>query len=145
MTEIIIVSDMKLLTKNTDYAIRALLVLASKADSYISARDIAAEQNVPYQYLRKILQQMIDNGLVVSKEGGKGGFKIKKAPSRIKVTDIIELFQGDIVFSECMFRKQLCQNRATCVLRKNIQKIEKLVTREFGVITIHGLLKEMKK
>ena len=136
---------MKLLTKNTDYAIRALLVLAGKDDSYISARDIAAEQNIPYQYLRKILQQMIDNELVVSREGGKGGFKIKKSPLKIKGTDIIELFQGDIMFSECMFRKQLCQNRATCVLRKNIQKIEKLVTKEFGAITIHSLLKEMEK
>lgn len=136
---------MKLLTKNTDYAIRALLVLAGKDDSYISARDIALEQNIPYQYLRKILQQMIDNGLVVSREGGKGGFKIKKSPLKIKVTDIIELFQGDIVFSECMFRKQLCQNRATCVLRKNIQKIEKLVTKEFGAITIYSLLTEMER
>ncbi|MFC1643707.1 RrF2 family transcriptional regulator [Candidatus Omnitrophota bacterium] len=136
---------MKLLTKNTDYAIRALLVLAGNPNTYISARDIAKQQKIPYQYLRKILQEVINKSLVESKEGGKGGFKIKIPPAGIKVVDLINIFQGDIQFSECMFRKKICHNRATCVLRKNMQKIESLVIKEFRGITIGSLLKEMKR
>lgn len=134
---------MKLLTKNTDYAIRALMVLGRHQGEYFSARDIAKKQKMPYQYLRKILQELINKGLIKSKEGGKGGFKLRLAPSKIKVVDLIDVFQGEVQFSECIFKDKICYNRATCVLRKNIKKIEKIVVKKFKGITIGSLLKEM--
>jgi predicted ArsR family transcriptional regulator len=69
---------MKLITRNTDYAIRALLVLADKEGEYVSAREIAEEQDIPYEYVRKILQELIKEKMVVSKEGGKGGFRLTR-------------------------------------------------------------------
>ena len=131
---------MKLLTKNTDYAVRALIELAQKKDEYISAREISDKQDIPYEYLRKILQKLISNEYATSKEGGKGGVKISSKPEEIKVIDIINLFQGEVQLSECVFRKQICQNRATCVLRKNIRRIENMVREEFEGITIESLL-----
>lgn len=136
---------MKLLTKNTDYAIRALLVLSQHNNDFISAKQISDEQDIPYEYLRKILQQLMKEGLVLSKGRGQGGFKINKDSRKIKVTDVINIFQGDIQFSECMFRKKFCANREHCVLRKNIQRIEKIVVDEFKGITIQSLLKDMEK
>jgi len=133
---------MKLLTKNTDYAVRALLVLGKKPGEYISARDISKQQGIPYQYMRKILGTLIKKGLVVSREGGKGGFRIKKDPAGIKVADVITAFQGDIELSECMFRKKLCAKRASCVLREKIMEIESMVAERFRGITIKSLLKE---
>lgn len=134
---------MKLLTKNTDYAIRALLALAREKDVYISAKQISQEQNIPYEFLRKILQRLIKEGVVISKEGGTGGFMLNVSPASLKVADVIRIFQGELQLSECMFRQQICQNRAKCVLRKNIQRIEKMVVREFRGITIQSLLKDM--
>ena len=135
---------MKLLTKNADYAVRALLVMGMSGEGYISARDIAKAQKMPYQYVRKILQSLISKGFAVSREGGRGGFKLKVSPDNIRVADVIELFQGEIKLSECMFRNKICQNRSTCVLRKNIERIEELVVKEFSDITIGKLLREMK-
>lgn len=131
---------MKFLTKNTDYAIRALLVLSSNKEGFISAKQMADEQDIPYEYLRKILQQLIKEGLVLSKGGGRGGFQIKKDPKKIKVIDVICIFQGDLQLSDCMFRKKLCSNRAHCVLRKNIKRIERVVIDEFGGMTIQSLM-----
>ena len=133
---------MKLLTKNTDYAIRALIELAQKDSEYISSREISKKQDIPYEYLRKILQALISNKYAVSKEGGKGGVKINSKPEKIKVIDIINLFQGEVQFSECVFRKQICQNKPSCVLRKNIKRIEDIVKKEFEGITIGSLLQE---
>ncbi len=133
---------MKLLTKHTDYAIRALLVLAKKNNLFVSARAIAKEQNMPYQFLRRILQMLIKHKLVVSKEGGGGGFKLNKPPKSIPVEQIIEIFQGNVQFSECMFRKKICCNHAACVIRKQIQKIEQIVVSKFTKITIATLLRD---
>lgn len=133
---------MKLLTKHTDYAIRALLVLAKKNNLFVSARAIAKEQNMPYQFLRRILQMLIKHKLVVSKEGGGGGFKLNKPPKSIPVEQIIKIFQGNVQFSECMFRKKICCNYAACVIRKQIQKIEQIVVSKFTKITIATLLRD---
>jgi DNA-binding IscR family transcriptional regulator len=43
-----------------------------------------------------------------------------------------------------MFRKQLCSNRANCVLRHEILRIEQMVNREFEGITIGKLLGDLK-
>ncbi|NTW82842.1 MAG: Rrf2 family transcriptional regulator [Chlorobiaceae bacterium] len=135
---------MKVLTKKTDYAIRALLALAAGKDSYVSAKTISAEQDIPYQFLRGLLQEMIGMELIISKEGVQGGFKLHKDADKIQVKHLIEGFQGKVQVSECMFRKQLCKNRATCVLRHEIMRIEQVVSNEFEKITIGTLFRNLQ-
>jgi DNA-binding IscR family transcriptional regulator len=60
------------------------------------------------------------------------------------VADLIRLFQGNIQLTECMFRKRICSNRKTCVLRKRIKNIESIVTREFENLTIEDLLRDLE-
>jgi Rrf2 family protein len=131
---------MKLLTKNTDYAVRAVLVLATNPTEFISSRDIAEKQKIPYQFLRRILQVLIKNKVIESKEGVSGGVRILKDASDIKIIDLIALFQGEIELSECMFRKKICENRDACVLRCEIKRIENIVNKEFGELTIKKLM-----
>ncbi len=134
---------MKVLTKKTDYAIRALLMLGAKRGSYVSARTIAVEQDMPYQFLRGVLQEMIRHDLIVSKEGVQGGFMLEKDPDEIRVKQLIEIFQGKVQVSECMFRKQICANRSRCVLRHEIMRIEQVVNNEFEQVTIGKLLRKL--
>ena len=135
---------MKVLTKKTDYAIRALLMLGAKRGSYVSARAIAVEQDMPYQFLRGVLQEMIRHDLIVSKEGVQGGFMLEKDPDEIGVKQLIEIFQGTVQVSECMFRKQICTNRSRCVLRHEIMRIEQVVNNEFEQVTIGKLLRKLQ-
>ncbi len=134
---------MKLLTKHTDYAIRALMELAKNKDKFLSVQQIAKQQRIPYQFLRRILQGLVKNKLIISKEGSRGGFKIDKDPSLVSIVDVITIFQGNIQISDCMFRKKLCDNRSSCVLRKQINRIEKLVVKEFKGISIGRLLRDL--
>nr|WP_150084488.1 Rrf2 family transcriptional regulator [Prosthecochloris aestuarii] len=134
---------MQLLTQHTDYALRALLMLADHPDSYLSARHIAEKQEIPYQFLRGLLQEMPREGLICSHEGAHGGVGLNRDPGSISVRNVIELFQGKVELSECMFRKQLCSNRSRCVLRHQIMRIESVVAREFDRITIGSLLNDL--
>lgn len=135
---------MKVLTKNTDYAVRALLVLGAHEGEYVSAKKVSEEQGIPYQFLRRILQELCRHGLVRTKEGARGGVMLDREPASIKIREVIEIFQGKVELSECMFRKQLCSNRANCVLRHEIMRIEQMVNREFEQITIGKLLGDLK-
>jgi Rrf2 family protein len=134
---------MKLLTKETDYAIRAIMNLARNYDGFASSRDIATAEAIPLHFLRRILQRLIREKLVDSREGAAGGVRLRRMPEKIHLDDIIRLFQGDIQLAECMFRKRICSNRKTCVLRKRIHKIEQMVNDEFAGITIADLLRDL--
>lgn len=135
---------MQLLNKNTDYAVRALLHLASQGDTFTSSSDIAAGQDIPLPYVRRILQELVRSGYLGSKEGASGGVKLIKDPADITVSEMLRLFQGDIQISACMFRKKICSQRATCALKKRINEIEQKLVDEFNTITIGTLLKDME-
>jgi len=134
---------MQLLNKNTDYAIRALLQAASAGGEYVSSSKIAIEEDIPLHFVRRILQELVKAGYLLSREGSGGGVKLNKAPDKITIREILNLFQGDIQITSCMFRRKICSKRATCVLRKRIQGIERKVIEEFSAFTIQDLLNDM--
>ncbi|MCX7005499.1 MAG: Rrf2 family transcriptional regulator [bacterium] len=133
---------MKLLTKKTDYAVRALLRLAQH-DGRLSARRIAAAEHIPLQFLRAIVQTLAQAGYVTTREGVTGGVALARAPRAIRLADILQLFQGTLDMTECLFRKKVCRNRATCVLRHRLLDIEHTVLAKFQRITIASLLKDL--
>lgn len=135
---------MKLLTKSSDYAIRALAALSGGRYKFLTAREIAAQEKIPYQFLRRILQTLIKHKLVTSREGLNGGFRINMKPADISVADIIRIFQGDVRLTECMFRKKICPNRPDCILRREIMRIARITEKEFEKITFAKLLKARK-
>jgi Rrf2 family protein len=135
----------KTITKNTDYAIRALMALAERKGQFISAREIASQQKVPYPFLRRILHGLIRSRLIESKEGSGGGVRLLKDPAEIKIVDLIYIFQGGVELADCMFRRKLCPNRSKCVLRTEIKRIEGIVVREFGKMTIQSFIDKTKR
>ncbi len=135
---------MQLLTKQTDYAIRALIELARDKDTLLSARAISERQKIPYQFLRRTLRVLKQNGIIESREGADGGVKLGRDPGDISVTDVTNIFQGKIELSSCMFRRKICQNRETCVLRPEIQRIQNMVEKEFTGLTIEKLVDKLE-
>ena len=136
---------MKLLTKKTDYTIRALLYLTMNPYNFVSSKTISEVDKIPLQFLRRILQTLTKENFVISKEGISGGVKLKKDPYKIKLTKLMEIFQGNVKFTDCLLRKKLCHNRSKCVLRKRIKKVENKVIDELKNITIGTLIDDIKK
>jgi len=135
---------MKLLTKESDYAIRALLVLASNPEETISSKTIAEMEKIPLQFLRRILQTLTKAGMITTREGVNGGVRLAVKAEDIPLSKIITLYQGEIQFTECLFRKKVCHNRANCVLRHRIMAIENSVANELSVVSIGTLIKDIQ-
>lgn len=136
---------MKLLTKDTDYAIRAVIHLAQRPGAWVSSRSISKEEGIPLQFLRRLLLTLRNNGLIDTKEGVRGGVRLKSSPHKITVAQLIRIIQGEIKISQCLLRKRICPNRANCALRYEISKIEKMVIDHFERITIARLLEEVRR
>ena len=131
---------MKLVTRDTDYAVRALCYMAKKGKGVVSCTELVKELKMPRPFLRKILQDLGRRGIVRSHKGIGGGFKLLISVNKIKLSELIKIFQGTIELNECFFKKVLCPNRATCPLKKKIDNIGKYVEAELENITIGSLL-----
>ncbi|MBU2063861.1 MAG: Rrf2 family transcriptional regulator [Candidatus Omnitrophica bacterium] len=136
---------MKLITKNSDYAIRALVYLAKKKNEFVSSAEIAKKEGIPLMFLRRVLPELLKRKIIISKEGVKGGVFLRRPSQTITAAEVIKIFQGDIQLSQCMFRNAFCINRKTCVLRKKIISIGKMVERKFDKITIRDLTGKTKE
>lgn len=132
---------MKLITRNTDYALRALCFIAKQKGKIVSVPELVAELDIPRPFLRKILQILNKKGLLRSTKGQGGGFLLAKRPDKIFLTDLMRVFQGKFSLSECFLKKIVCPNTRVCPLRKKILKIEDYVFNELGSVTLASLLK----
>lgn len=131
---------MKLVTRDTDYAVRALCYIAAKKSGLVSVTELVTELKIPRPFLRKILQVLGKSGIVRSTKGVGGGFELGLPVSKIKLSRLIEIFQGPVEMSDCLFKKKICPNRSTCPLRKKIDGIGKYVQDQLNDITIGSLL-----
>lgn len=131
---------MKLLTRDTDYAIRALMYIASSEKNIVTTVEIENKLKLPRPFLRKILQILQKNGALKSIKGNKGGFLLATSPDKIFLSDVIKIFQGDITFTECFLQKKVCPRLKTCSVRRKIKNIEGKVVSDLKQISIASLL-----
>jgi len=132
----------KLITRNTDYAVRALCCIAEQKQEVISADQLVKSLKMPRQKKKKILQTLNKEGLLNSSMGKGGGFALAVSPGKIILTDVMEIFQGPIKLNECKFRKSDCPYISDCFLKKKIDEIEKEVIVKLKAITIASIIKK---
>lgn len=135
---------MKLITRDTDYALRAVCSIASNGKRLSSVSSLSGELNIPRPFLRKLLQVLHSRGVLNSLKGRGGGFSLAKAAKEIFLWDIMQIFQGRFCLNECFLRKKVCPNINKCILRKKIKRIENYVSRELKGIKIDSLLSGQK-
>ena len=77
------------------YALQALMMLARhSSQGAIRIRDIAYEEALPEKFLELILLELKNARVVESVRGAKGGYRLRRSPSEIRLSEIIRLIDG---------------------------------------------------
>jgi len=104
-----------IITRATEYAIRAVLHLAAQPEGEIVLKkDICREQDITPAFLTKILQPLIKVGVVGSQRGVGGGFYLLKKPAEITLLDILEAEEGPLYLNQCLVEPGNCERDAFC-------------------------------
>lgn len=133
---------MKFITRDTDYAVRALCFIARHKNRVVSAKELTKCLKIPRPFLRKILQTLNRIGFVNSYKGMGGGFKLNIASKNISLDKLIEVFQGPLRLNDHRFKKKICPEIRKCPLRKKLDEVERRVKKDLRSITIASLLRE---
>ena len=81
----------------TDYALRAALELAAAPDEKpVKGERIATAQAIPLRFLENILMQLRHAGLVDSRRGAEGGYRLARPPAEVTLADVIRAIDGPL-------------------------------------------------
>jgi Rrf2 family protein len=103
------------ITRQADYAIRAVLYLSGLNPSQRAATShIAEDQGIPPSFLAKIISQLSIAGLIHTSRGAKGGVTLAKAPDSISLLDVVEAIDGPVALNECTINPGGCTRSEIC-------------------------------
>jgi Rrf2 family protein len=131
---------MKLLNKDADYAIKALIAIAAGDGGLTPVTALEGPLGLPRPYLRKILQALARGGILRSARGKGGGFVLARPAARIRLTEVIGVFQGPVRIHDCVFKARLCPDVRTCPLRKALDGLEAELVAKLAAMTVADLL-----
>ena len=137
--------ELKLINRDTDYAVKALIFIAKKSPDLTSASELTERLGIPRPFLRKILQLLNKKGILSSSKGRGGGFHLALSPEQIALTNLIRIFQGPVKLNDCIFRRNVCPDIKTCALKKKIDALEDHFISELQSITIASLLENSSR
>jgi len=78
-----------MLTKTAEYALRAVALLAARPGQAIAADQLASQTKVPRRYLNRVLQDLVEAGLLTSRPGRGGGYVLKVKPTELTILQVV--------------------------------------------------------
>lgn len=106
-----------MLSRSSEYAIRALTWLAQRDDDqYHLARDMAEILGIPAPFLGKVLQPLVSKGVLLSQRGRSGGFRLAREPHEVTLRQIVETQERMDRVHTCILGQSECSGHEDCPL-----------------------------
>ena len=103
------------LTRAADYGVRVMIQLATEPDGDRALLpDLAKATGAPESFLSKVLQALARAGLITSRRGQAGGFRITTRGRQASMLDVIEAVDGAIRLNVCLVTGRSCSRKVRC-------------------------------
>lgn len=109
-----------MLSKTSEYALRAVVLLAREPGKAESADHLAEATKVPRRYLHKVLQDLVKHGLVKSQSGPGGGYSLARRADEVTILDVVNAVAPLERIRECPLG--LKSHTTLCPLHKELDK-----------------------
>ncbi len=125
------------LSKSTDYALMALSDLAVLPPGRtLSARHLAEHHRLPPELAAKVLQGLKRSGIVKTRRGIYGGYRLARPAEEIGVTEVIESVEGPLALVECVLDDPGCSLVSTCSVRTPLHRIHERLLGALSDLTL---------
>jgi len=128
---------MDLIRRDTGYGLRALLHMTSAPGcNTFTAEELAKAAETTTDFMHKILQSLRDAGIVSTKRGPRGGFRLARSPAEIPLLEVVEAVQGSLAVNRCVLGLDICHRAADCPLRPTWLAIQREMERALAETTL---------
>ncbi len=125
------------LKREYDYAIRITAFLSGHyPDSYFTIKDISDLLFISKPFASRIINTLIQKGILGSIQGRNGGIYLKRDPVTISILDVLLAMEMDSTLNECVRDPGICPHVSYCKIHKYFQGLERMLIQSFASTNI---------
>lgn len=135
------------LSKKGEYALMAMIVLSMNNNRTMQIREIAQSENIPVKFLEQILLELKKAGLLESKRGAGGGYRLLKHPSKITLARVIRIIDGPLAPINCVSQMAhiKCPKERTCGLYKTMLDVRNAISDILEGVTFQDIINRYRE
>lgn len=136
-----------------EYALRALIVLGlsyrPREGAVVRIQSISDQQNVPKRFLEQILNDLKSAGILESRRGLSGGYRLRIPPDKITLAQIIRHVEGPLApvscVSERFYEKCSCPDESKCGIRSVMKEVRDAIVNILESVTLAQLCDRVQR
>jgi Rrf2 family protein len=135
-----------MISNKTKYGLHALIYLSERyhAGAHLIA-DMASAENIPKKFLELILLELKNQGILESKKGKGGGYRLAKHPREVKLGQVIRILDGPLAPVSCVSqtaykRCQECNDENSCGVRLVMKDVRDAISNILDKTTLEDVV-----
>jgi Rrf2 family transcriptional regulator, iron-sulfur cluster assembly transcription factor len=132
-----------------EYGLRCLLQLARlEGEEYLTLGQLAEREGLSQANAGKVLWLLSKAGLVASIRGTKGGYRLARPATEVRLSEVIKLLDDDVLEGHCKSYPGVldtCVHTGDCGIRPVIVGVHEIVERALSGITLAQLVGTERK
>lgn len=118
-----------------------MLALANHYDKGpLLLKNVAQTEEISEKYLGQLILPLKVAGLINSARGAHGGYSLAKAPSQIKLSEVVQAVEGPLALVECVKTPEVCHRVNRCVTRDIWKEMGRKMAETLDAVTLQDML-----
>ncbi len=128
------------ITKQSDYGLILLSYIYKKRE-IVSLSKLIAQTKLPKRFLARIAAKLVDEEILVSHEGKKGGYQTTEKLKKITLYAYLKIFEENVIICKCGDENHRCSYKNIC-RHKNFlkEKVNNIIVDQLEKIKLFQLI-----
>ncbi len=132
-------------SSKSEYGVRVLVSLGRRyGEGPVPLSEIARTEHMPLPYLEQIMGTLRRHGLVVSRQGAKGGFELVRPPEAVRMAEVVLALEGGVAPMLCAVGDRagrvLCEIEGSCTSQLLWRRIRDSILSVLEATTLDELI-----
>ena len=129
-----------MLNSSAEYALEAAHLLAHEPpDGLRTAGELAEALDLPANFLSKLLNRLRQEGILESRRGPTGGFRLARSPEEVTLAEVVEPFDDVARRRLCLLGRPECRDDSPCAAHEEWRELAQSIERFFRETTLADL------
>ncbi|MCC5789427.1 MAG: Rrf2 family transcriptional regulator [Opitutales bacterium] len=129
------------LSQTAGYVIVAMAELNPPEGPPRLVKEVAKDAGIPAAYLSKIVHQLGESGLLISRRGRNGGITLARSPDDINLLQICEAVEGQEWLGRCLLGLEICSDERACPTHEFWKPLREKVRSRLAELTLADIMR----
>ena len=125
-------------SRNLEYAFMALSYMSERPGNCVSAREMTQDLGCPFHPFSRVLQNLVDHKIIISKQGIRGGYLLNKNLEKLSLYQLMKAVLLPIEIADCLSGH--CDLLERCNIKSPIHYLNRKFLDFYKALSVHEIL-----